>query len=92
MFILRRITTDCAEINIELGETYTMINSIRTPDHFKKLLKRSDVVSKDLVHSLIEIDNGKRLIPIFKNQESYIMCSDGKTFANVSRALQIPGK
>lgn len=85
MFILRRITKDCIQTNIMLGDRYQMISDISSPDEFEKALKRSDVVKKDTVHAFVVTENGNRLLPLFKGQATFIMAETGRTFENCSR-------
>jgi pyoverdine/dityrosine biosynthesis protein Dit1 len=84
MFILRRITGDGNEVNICLNESYHLILQDNS-EEFAKTLKVWDESSTEAkLYGFIVYNNGKDIEPLYKPSTYYIMCSDGKTFSNIT--------
>jgi hypothetical protein len=84
MFILRRITSDGRESNTILGETYHLIDKEISPEDFGETKKRCDP-DEEGVYAYIGYGNGESLMAMYKPSHYYIMTSNGKTFANLTR-------
>lgn len=87
MFILRRITSDGNELDTIIGKSYSPIRKIENRKEYEKTLKiwlgglKTD---DDNIYGFIVSENGKCITPLYKKSVYFVMCSDGKTFANIS--------
>ena len=85
MFILRRITNQKLEINTSLGIEYVFVSKEKNEDEFNfrvKLWGSADLID---VYGLICFEDSESIIPLYVDSSYYIMTSDGKTFANISK-------
>jgi hypothetical protein len=82
MFILRRITSENAEINTILGVNYALILEERNKENFTASLEATKCDKKD-VYGFVSYFDGK-LIPLYKKSLYFIMVGDGQTFANIT--------
>lgn len=92
MYTLRRITQEGVEHNSFLGKTYTVVDSRKSLETFKETGERfwerypkHGIVSDEdqETHAFVTTDEGE-IIPLYKNQQNFIMTSDGRTFSNLS--------
>lgn len=92
MFTLRKITKSGVEMNIALGNEYTIITKERNPKEFKEYLNahyyQDKTEPEDILYGIISDENGK-VYELYKPQKSYIMCGNGKTFDNVSYSEKV---
>lgn len=84
MFILRRITSRGQESNDFLGDGYNLIkeHDKESEKEFKDLIK--PLAHPDEVFGFVVFNNGADYLPLYRNSTYYVMCSDGKTFDNIS--------
>lgn len=83
MLILRKITKrDAVQINIELGDSYTLIHSEWNKEKF--IEHKKEFNSDDECYAVIYYNNGNDFIELFKKQWNYIMTGDGSTFSNLT--------
>lgn len=92
MYTLRRITQEGVEHNSFLGKTYTVVDSRKSLETFKETGERfwehypkgEPISDEDQeTHAFVTSNEGE-MIPLYKNQQNFIMTSEGKTFANLS--------
>ena len=101
-YTLRKITGKGAEFNFSLGNGYTVVHNLKSPEAFKQCFEsyfkldyplpaRTELVKPDYVPSMEEVtfafvssDGGERILPLFYEQENYIMTDDGKTFSKIN--------
>jgi hypothetical protein len=96
MFALRKVFKDHTQINLNLGNEYSLIERDSTYDKFSETFKiefDSDHVA-DLDEESTEFtkncyafvinEGGKVAHPLYKNQFNYIMTESGKTFSNLT--------
>lgn len=83
MFVLRKITADGVEMNIAIGNNYTLVNPERCSEEFERTLKMQDKSIRDKIYAFIFDESGKAK-PLYKAQKAFIMTENGKTFDNVS--------
>lgn len=94
MFTLRKITgTERVEMNIFLGESYTLIDRERNKAEFERTYKvfwgdiaDDPTVKEELYGFVVHERNGRcgEIIPLYHKHENYIMTCEGKTFANIT--------
>lgn len=85
MFILRRITSESKEVNTVIGKTYNVIYPDRNKEDFEETLKIMHWEEKpEDVYAFIIYDNGSTILALYKKSTYFMMCSDGKTFANLT--------
>lgn len=87
MFTLRKITPDGIEMNFNLGESYTVVDSQRSPEEFKRTLDSQEYfqLEKEKIYSFVCGEQGYDLYPLFLNQRNYIVGAKGKTFDNLTK-------
>ena len=83
MFILRKITGTKEEINIALGDGYSLTMKERNPKEFDALLEKFDCKAETTFYGAV-FDSHGECIFLSSRQKSYIMTSDGKTFDNLT--------
>jgi len=84
MFILRKISGDGIQMNFDLGKSYTLLTEEQNPKDFKSLKDKTVYSNDDCIYGFVCEEGGKEH-QLSSSQKSYIMTSDGKTFANVSK-------
>ncbi len=86
MFILRKVTGSGIQSNTCLNKVYNLITEEEKEefDCTMKLDDYRDEETKSKIYAFIVYNEGSEIIPLYKAQRNYIMCSDGKTFANIS--------
>lgn len=95
-FILRKVLNDSTTTNIILGEQYQVIDREKNYEEFQKVFEKnfnqfhvsdldstSDSFSKNC-YSILIVNEGSKLIPLYKKQWNYIMTETGKTFENLT--------
>jgi len=96
MFILRQIAENGTETNSPIGDEYTLIQEITSPEEFEEIFNRvlgrptnmeksDDPRGADKIYGFLEIGYSENTIPLYYTDVNYIMTEEGKTFANVSR-------
>jgi hypothetical protein len=85
MFILRRLTSQNAEINTILGETYNLIDRERNIEDFKKSLKVMMWEDDPNIYGFISYNDGAKLQALYAKSVYFVMTSDGKTFSNITK-------
>jgi hypothetical protein len=89
MYTLRTLETDGREVNLYLGNHYTLIKKDSVDkEHFNFELEtffgnntdEDKGVEKQLVKSFIDAENLPNSLPIFWNKSHYIVNEYGKTF------------
>ena len=88
MFILRRITRELNEINTCLDIEYVLTLKEINTEEFEKTLKSlhwDDEVSSKGVYGFVTFHNGESVMPLYEKSNYFIMSSDGKTFANITK-------
>ena len=86
MFVLRKITSDNLEINIDLGSSYNFTDSERNRTEFVSMCNvyfGAVDLHEETCYAFITDEVGK-FYPLYKTQKNYIMTNKGDTFANVS--------
>lgn len=85
MFILRKITGQGIQSNLCIGTNYVLLrkedgkefnDTMELEEYFKSLI--------DDIYAFITYNDGRDVLPLYKNQQNYIMLSDGKTFSNLT--------
>lgn len=85
MFILRKITGGGIESNLCLGKDYILIRQEDNKEFEETMHLESYFQSlREDIHAFISHSEGKDIIPLYKDQQNYIMTSDGKTFSNLT--------
>lgn len=85
MFTLRRITSESAEVNTILGSNYNLVYEDRNAEEFAKTLNIMKWQKKpDEIYGFIIYNDGSSIMPLYKKSTYFIMCSDGKTFSNIT--------
>jgi len=94
MFTLRRISEDGIEMNQFIGDGYSLVDREVNYEafclNFEKFFKRKHVADLDPTADEFTkkvyafVGNGDIIQPLYKNQNNYMMMSNGKTFDNVS--------
>ena len=83
MFVLRRLTSQNAEVNTVLGDSYNLVDSERNPEDFEKSLEILKCDRND-VYAFIIYRNGSETLPLYKKSVYFIMMSNGQTFSNIT--------
>lgn len=90
-YTLRRISTEGVELNLNLGNGYTVVHKDHAPERFKedfKLFFNATYVDCEIdsesVYAFVSTECGKSVYPLYKGQKAYIMLPDGSTFSNVT--------
>lgn len=83
MFILRKITAEGLEMNFSLGNGYNLIRRDANPGTFEVYKEGEQLVDPEKCFAIITADDGKIVLPLFKNQHNYIMTASGETFARL---------
>lgn len=83
MFVLRRILKDGVEINTNLGEYYVLVRRVENKDEFERTVKLWSESDTEDIYALITYDDGKKIMPLYRGSNYYVMASDGKTFDNI---------
>ena len=83
MFILRKITeSEGAEMNFDLGKSYTLITKEGQPKEFQKIAEHHEA-DVGIISAFVTTEDGMHCHYIYESQENYIMTESGKTFARV---------
>lgn len=87
MFILRKITgRDGVQINISLGESYTLVSEIDTKLEFDKTMNEfyKEYPERDKIYGFVTGEGGRGIHPLYNTQQNYIMTENGETFSNIT--------
>lgn len=89
MYTLRKILTSEVEFNYLLGKAYSVVLREKSEEQFMSLysdfFKTSLVEGKeDNCYGFVSGEENSILIPLFKDQRSYIMTDSGKTLSNLT--------
>lgn len=86
MFVLRKITSENLEVNVDLGNLYTFTDFERNPKQFESMcnIYFGAVDMHDEKCYAFVTDEVGEFHPLYKTQKNYIMTNKGDTFANVS--------
>ena len=85
MFVLRKITGADVEINIGLGDGYTLIRKDCNPKDFEMCAGHGGFdVEQDGIFAFVSAHGGREIFPLYASQKNYIMTGQGTTFACVS--------
>lgn len=96
MFILRTISKDGVETNLEVGTAYDLIRRDENPEIFRYQFKvhfnhnhvaDTDTEATDYTRDCYGFVWGSQeqyVYPLFKDEENYIMTESGKTFSNLT--------
>ena len=95
MFTLRKVI-DGIQSNQEIGEDYQVIERFTNYEEFCKAFETaferkhvadlddtSDNYTKNC-YILLTVKGGSQIIPLYLNQQNYIMSDNGKTFSNLT--------
>lgn len=85
MFILRRISSNNLQANTCLGLEYVLVLKEENNEEFKERTKLWDEDDLKDVYGIIAFEDGSLIMPLYLKSAYYVMTSDGKTFANVSK-------
>lgn len=85
MFILRRISSKDLQANTCLGLEYVLVLKEENNEEFKERTKLWDEDDLKDVYGIIAFEDGSLIMPLYLKSSYYVMTSDGKTFANVSK-------
>lgn len=85
MFILRKVRNG-EQSNYMLGASY----KIEAKSPTNNLIERSQGMglqdeSIKMLKALVVNEKGTDMMPVYENEDAYIMCSDGKTFDRINR-------
>jgi hypothetical protein len=86
MFALRKITEKGhgVEINLDLGDSYTLIRKDCNPQDFAHTAKVGGFdPENDGIYAFVS-GMGAKIFPLYANQYNYIVTGNGATYANVS--------
>ena len=81
MFILRKITSENVEINISLGESYTLITEEINEHEFNQIREEGE---DECIFAYIICRDGELALPISNLQTNYILTESGKIFDIIS--------
>jgi hypothetical protein len=96
MFALRKVFKDHTQINLNLGNEYSLVERDSNYDKFSEtfLIEFASGHVADLDEETTEFtincyafvigEGGKTIHPLYKNQFNYIMTESGKTFSNLT--------
>ena len=96
MFVLRKFNGKGLESNQSLGDSYHIVYRETQYEEFCRSFKAwcgkdhvadGDTEATDITkrcYALIIHMEGRKIIPLYKTQENYIMTENGRTFANVT--------
>ena len=86
MFVLRKITSDNREVNVNLGNSYTFTDSEKNNAQFIDMcnIYFGSIDMHEVNCYAFITDEVGEFIPLYKTQKNYIMTNKGDTFANVS--------
>ncbi len=82
MFVLRKISESGVQMNIAMGNGYTLISKSANKNEFKKTANRYNW--ENCIYAFISCNNGETILPLSSNQKSFVMTGKGNTFSNVS--------
>lgn len=95
MYTLRKMI-DNIQSNQEIGSEYQVVERFTNYDEFCKafaiffgrehvadLDDTSDNYTKNC-YAILIVNNGSSIIPLYMNQQNYIMSENGKTFSNLT--------
>lgn len=77
MYTLRRISSEGVEMNHYLGKIYTVVDSKKSPEIFKRDVEM--FTDKEGIFAIVSNEDGSFIQPLFKRQKNYIMTDSGKT-------------
>lgn len=95
-FILRKVLNNSTYTNVILGNQYQVIDRETNYNEFSKAFEKNfekfhiadlDPTSDNFTqncYAFLVIENGNKLIPLYKKQWNYIMTESGKTFENLT--------
>ena len=81
MFVLRKITGSGVELNIAMGDGYTLITKEANPVEFNEM---KDATEDDCIYAYIVCGGGSQVLPLSNKQKAFVMTESGKTFANIT--------
>lgn len=82
MFVLRKISGSGVEMNIALGDGYTLTDKEANKKEFEDLDKHYKF--DDCIYAVVIARDGSEVLPLSSKQKSFIMTGSGQTFSNVS--------
>lgn len=84
MFILRKITGAGVQINITLGQSYTMVHKTYNPLEFKRTYDHAfkESYEEKEIFAFVSDESGE-VLPLFPNQKNYVMTETGQTFSHI---------
>lgn len=82
MFVLRKITGSGVELNIAMGDGYTLITKEANPVEFNEM---KDPTEDDCIYAYIVCGGGSQVLPLSNKQKAFVMTESGNTFANVTQ-------
>ena len=80
MFVLRKISGSGVQMNITMGNGYTLITKETNEVEFEKM---KDPTERDCIYAYIVCDGGSQVLPLSDKQKAFVMTESGKTFSNV---------
>jgi hypothetical protein len=89
MFILRTITVNGEEHNVELGDKYTFIDKFES-DEFDDAWYNSENCRHGAdvnAYGVVVYNLHREAMPLFYNSEHYIMTDNGKTFCKLMASV-----
>jgi hypothetical protein len=91
MYTLRKVI-DNIQSNQEIGNDYQVVERFLNYDEFCKAFERTHVADLDGTsdnytkncYAILTVNGGSSFIPLYMNQQNYIMSDSGKTFSNLT--------
>lgn len=73
------------QANTCLGLEYVLVLKEENNEEFKERTKLWDEDDLKDVYGIIAFEDGSLIMPLYLKSSYYVMTSDGKTFANISK-------
>lgn len=83
MYTLRKITGKDVELNFNLGNSYTLVHSERSPEEFKRSMDNF-LNPDENIYAFVGNEDGSKLYALYKKQLNFIMTESGQTFSNLT--------
>lgn len=85
MYTLRKITGDNIEMNMNLGNSYTVIQKQINLNEFEHTSQKVyDGEAPDFIYAYVVNEDGSKINPLSKKQKCFIMTDRGRTFDNLT--------
>ena len=85
MYTLRKIFKDGSESNKIIGDSYLLISDDNVDfDKSMEVYFKGDAPKEHEIYLFLSHEDGKRLLPLYKTQQNFIVSDSGKTFSNLT--------